>query len=63
MNLTLYSDLELPALAKPTLHNASLACRQYDLQPQKELEVGLLLEQVAANHRIIVSHLSRKEQR
>lgn len=61
--LTLYPNLELPTLSKPTLDNASLACRQFDLQPHKELEVGLLLEQVAANHSIIVSHLSTRKRR
>lgn len=55
--LTLNPNLELPALPEPALNNASLACRQRDLQPHKELEVGLLLEQVAANHSIIISHL------
>lgn len=59
--LTLYPNLELPALSEPTLDNASLACRQCDLQPHKELKVGLLLEQAAANHSIIVSHLSTRD--
>lgn len=59
--LTLHPDLELAALSEPTLDNASLPCRQSDLQPNKELEVGLLLEQVAANHSIIVSHLSTRQ--
>lgn len=59
--LTLYPNLELPTLSEPALDNASLACRQRDLQPHKELEVGLLLEQAAANHSIIIRHLSTKE--
>lgn len=59
--LTLYPNLELAALSEPTLDNAGLPCRQRDLQPNKELEVGLLLEQAAANHSIIVSHLSTRQ--
>lgn len=55
--LTWHTDLKLPTLSKPTLDDATLACWQRDLQPHKQLEVGLLLEQVAPNHSVIVSHL------
>lgn len=59
--LTWNANLELPTLPEPPLDNAALARRQRDLQPHKQLEVGLLLEQVAAYHRVIVSHLRSGE--
>lgn len=59
--LTLHTNLELPTLSKPTLDKTGLACRQGDLQPHKQLEVGLLLEQAASDHRVIVSRLSTRE--
>ena len=59
--LTLYPDLELAALSEPAFDNAGLARRQHNLQPHKELEVRLLLEQVATDHSVIISHLSTRE--
>lgn len=61
--LTLHPNFKLPALSETPLDNAGLSCRQLDLQPHKQLQVGLLFEQVAANHSIVVSHLRIREQR
>lgn len=55
--LTWNANLELPTLPEPPLDNAAFARRQRDLQPHKQLEVGLLLKQVAADHRVLISHL------
>lgn len=52
------ANLKLPTLAEPPLDDAAFTRRQRDLQPHKQLEVGLLLEQVASDHGAIVGHLS-----
>lgn len=56
--LTWNANLKLPTLAEPPLDEAAFARRQRDLQAHKQLEVGLLLEQVASDHGAIVGHLS-----
>lgn len=60
--LTWNADLKLATLAEPPLDDAAFPRRQRDLQPHKQLEVGLLLEQVASDHGAIVGHLSGREQ-
>lgn len=57
------ANLKLAALAEPALDDAAFARGQRDLQPHEQLEVGLLLEQVAPDHGVIVGHLSARRRR
>lgn len=59
-DLTRHTDLELATLAEPPLDDTSLPCRQCHLQAHEELKVCLLLEQVSANHSVVVGHLGRE---
>lgn len=56
--LTRNVDLELATLAEGTVDNALLPRGQLHLKPHKELDVGLLFEQGASNHTVVIHYLS-----
>lgn len=57
----MYPNFEFAALAEAALDDPGLSRGQRDLQPHKQLEVRLLLEQVAANNSVIVRHLNTQD--
>ena len=50
-------DLKLPTLAEGAVNDPQLPSGQLYLEPHKELDVGLLFEQGAADHIVVVYYL------
>lgn len=55
--LTWDVDLELPALAEGAVDDPQLPGGQVHLEPREELDVGLLFEEGAADHVVVVHYL------
>ena len=55
--LTRDVDLEFAALSKGAVDDAQLASRQVHPESHEQLDVGLLLEQGAADHAVVIQHL------
>lgn len=55
--LTRDVDLEFAALSKGAVDDAQLAGRQVHPESHEQLDVGLLLEQGAADHAVVIQHL------
>ena len=55
--LTRDVDLELATLAEGAGNDPQLPSGQVHLEPHEELDVGLLFEQGAADHTVVVHHL------
>ena len=54
VSLTWYSHFELATLTEASFDDAHLAGGQVNLEADKHLDVGLLLEERAADHRLLV---------